>query len=1623
MRACVLNSRTQFTTARLRPDRLLTAVLLQLLHFSREYQPVPHSHYDNHRHHLRRWTRPLPCRADDSCTSPPMSASEPPPLPPPHRRPLFTLFTLPLSLTKRIRLICFDLSSSLLVVGTASGSVYYYHRPNIHAAFASLAAQLSSAALLPLSSPFASRPYLLPPPTLLRLLTLGLPPASASITRVALCPHQPELLALTTPSSLLLLHCPPHNPQQRERLIHRLDSPHVAHLTWTTDDSKRPVLWSADSEGQLMRTVVVGNGGGVGLAQRVTTEVICKLDSAIVQLSSPRSSSASVSSSPPFLLVSTLTRSYIVTIPTASTLYKAQPIGSKPRKEPFTACLDPFSPLGAPHILASRPGKRIWRADMSGTVLSTLIIQPPNSVSSFAPCASSVGCDLPATFAVSAMQYSQLTAWSGGVVVWSAGSGWWLYMDVGHVCVADWMVGLGRVMDVRGDGSECWLMHDREEADGGVTAASLDDAVDISIVYSSSPYSHIQRFLSSSSSSTIPTPSTSPLSPLIQFATKHRIFDRQLLTSLQQKSQQHPLEPSLQQQFDALIVDAERAERLGRREDYWDDEITVQQQHVPDSHSSSATPTTGAAASTSGGGGGEVGGLAGVRSALSSAAQLVGKLAPPQLGGKDKAKEKAQEKEAAITNPASPKPSSFLERTSALFSSATAAVTPSQPAVTTITVITPAEHSSHAPTNGATTSSLPPTSRSASPALSMDTVAHHEAPHSGKPSPINPFLLSSSSASQLPKLTASSSFSSTMSSSSSSTSAPVSPTPVAAAPDVFARASLLPADNLPFAEAVEEARAVREEKKAEAATGKKRRVVDVGAAGEDERREREKRRREKREAERKKREKEEREKHRQVLMATTTAQPPPTADVNTAAVIAVDKHSEVLEVKEEQAVADLATVGEEKQLTSSSEETQRSAEDSYPSPSDTEEEGYEDETTQEESYVEAEGDDVTVMLHPSSTSLFAGMQTSPLASLLPCLQSMRWTLTAASIACREADVSFIIVENEDVEGLKRQRWQHAQLPLLPIRRETATTLDTDSGRVQQSVWSAVHDWLRELRDALLHCDALSVEATEDDNKTDAPVESKDDYEARIHRLQLLLSSLPSLLSQELAALVTMHFHLLLLSPQSEDVSSFLHQHRSLLDRLTVYSLLRHYRHPLCFELMDIFPSVASTELSEAEALPADPIMLAALLSSLLLLPTAALAVHLASSYPHIQPWMVIDRLDLASSLSSSAPHTTSPITLIAQLHSSLPPVTSPTSADMTSVAAVEVHLNFCRAYLDYLVHSPTSPSYLQRSRTLTEPFLHLSLRIGAPATPLTPRTATASLWPFSASLLSIAARPPLYGFGASELVDVLSSHGFWCGLPVLYVRLLLCAPSVSTFESALSLVVRMDDAQSLASVLAVLSSSALDLHTRLTYAQSALTVYVSELEQQQPLPVNISLSHLLHPLLLALGPPLLLQLLLSLPSASPVLARLPVSFHSHLLAHSHRLHTLSRQVTAVIDTVDSYLWSERPAALPPQLRRGGGGNPSARPLHVWAEDAGGVDWGRVIGGGGEDGKGGGGVSCGCCGVRIEWSERAGETVVCFACDGRHVYHRQCLPELACVLCLMTSMRAAIAESRLSEPAA
>ena len=1553
-----------------------------------------------------------------------MATSEPPPLPPPHHRPLLTLFTLPLSLTKRIRLTCFDLSPSLLVVGTATGSVYYYHRPHVHAAFASLAAQLSAAALLPLSSPFASRPHLLPPPILLRLLTLGLPPASASLTRVSICPHQPDLLALTTASSLLILHCPPHSPQQRERLLHRLDSPHISHLLWTADDSKRPVLLSADGDGQLMRTVVPGGGGGLGLAQRVATEVVCKLDSAIVQLSSPaHPSSATASSPPPFLLISTLTRSYIVTQPSAAAAYKAQPIGSKPRKEPFTACVDPSSPPTAPQILASRPGKRIWRSDLSGCVLSTLIMQPPAAVSTFAPCASSVGCALPDTFAVQAVQYNQLSAWGGGVVAWAAGSGWWLYVDVGHVCVVDWMVGLGRLMDVRSDGSECWLMHDREEASSGGAAAALDDAVNISIVYSSSPYSHVKRLLSSAA---LPAASDaadglSPLSLLVHFAVKHRLYDRSILTWLQQSAQQQPLEASLQPHFDALIVEAERAERLGRREDYWDDDTPAHEQQQPaiDAQQSSLQESSGVAvgaAIVTPSAAAEVGGLAGVRSALSSAAtQLASKLAQPQLGSRDKAREK--DREAATANTASTKPASFFERTSALFSSATAAAAaPSPAAVTAIAVTAPTVKPIPAPTNSASPPLLS-TLRAASRSPSLDSVPQAGTSHSGRPSPINPFLLSSSSASQPPKLTASSSFSSAA----SSTSAPVSPTPsvVDSVSDVFARASLLPADNLPFAEALEEAAAGREERKADGAAGRRRRVVDVGAAGEEDRKEREKRRRDKRQAERKKREKQEREKQRMALAAAAAHRNALPAHSDANADVAARKLSGAVESKEGPTEAPLSPVNEEKQPVPATADEQPSTEESsYASPSDTDEE--EDGAAAErvdDTYVDAEGDDVTVMLHPSSASLFASMQTSPLAALVPCLRSMRWTLTAADIACREADVSFINIEGEDVDSLVQQRWRQAHLPSLPTRREGAAFEPADSGDAKPSVWSAVNSWLSEFGAAVQQCDALSAELAED-SETAPTVESTDELDQRLHRLQQQLSSCPPLLRQEIGSLLTLHLHLLLLSPQPQDVSLFLLKHRSLVDRLTVYSLLRHHRHPLCFALADLFPAAtATTEGSETDALPSDPLVLASALPSLVSSPDAALASHLASRHSHIQPWMVADRLDLAASLSDTALHVTSPIPLVASLHSSLPPSTLSTADATASVSAVHRALNFYRAYLHELLHSPASPAQVKFDRSLIDQYLYLSLRLGSPATPPSLRTATGAVWPFSAELAAVAAQPALFALDARDLASVFSAHGWWAGVPALHVQLLLSAPSVSTFESALLLVLCLDDVQSLASLMAVLASSALDLHSRWTFAQAALAVYVAQLEQQPP-PVAVSLSHLLHPLLLALGPPLLLQLLLSLPSASPVLAALPASFHMHLLAHSHRLHTLSRQVTAVVDTVDSYLWSERPAALPPQLRRGGGGNKSGRALRVWAEDAGGVDWGIPLGGEGEDG-GGSEVSCGCCGVRIEWSERMSEAVVCFACDGRHVYHRQCLPELACVLCLMSNMRAS-AVGRLAD---
>ena len=1516
-------------------------------------------------------------------------ASLPPTLAPPHRRPVLTLYSLPLPLGKRLRLTSIAVSPSLLVLGTNSGSLYFYSRPSTF--------PLPSLSSLspPLSSPLASRALPLPAPSFLRLVTLELPPSSpSSLSHLHLSPHHPHLLAAATGTALFLLHCSPLVPSLPHRVLHTfpLSSPPTCVSFSPEDCAKRCVLYYGDDSGAVHRLSLPFPHS---VLHRPTAELLLRLDPPLVQLTAL----------PSHLLLSTPTRSYVSPYTSSKADFKAVPIGSKPRSAAYTVCVDPSAPAtgDGPSLLASRPGRRLWKADCSGTVLSTLILQPPLP-SVFTPLTSPTPLPLPATFSLNTVNFTHLLPFAQTVVSYTPSSPHLLVIDVGRVEVVDFFVSFGRLLHVQAEGRSLFVLHEREE--GG-------DA-ELSIVQATSPYSHLQRLLTEAG-----TTQPVPLPALLLTAVKYRVYDRALVTQLQRMiddsratkaaTGEDSASPEELSAFAQLVVEAERSERTARREDHWDDDGLT----AADAAASAATiaipsplpPPPAPSASVDGA-------TAPLTSLFSSSARRVlTKWTQPSLTS---AKEKDREGETTTTAalPASPKPS-LLERTAALLSSHSTppAAPPAAPAAP-LPELSP--QPLHPPINPFQLSATHPresVGSSAAAALLMGSSSSAEL--SSTPP---------SSDSAAPPSTGPLAVWSTSSSSVDANSASLSsalPLPLADV-EAFSRASLLPAENLPFAEPQVEV-GLEGERRGGGDRRRRKAVVDVSAEGEEAaRRERERKRREKREAER--RRVVEREKK-----AADHSAAPRSKD-------AVEPHTPPLVLPQQDAIANSAATAPPAVASAASAEDERgSVDDTAVEGGKEEEQSLESRDAPltdvgDEEEEEDADDEVSVLLRPSSFSLLSTLRSSPLSPFRPLLRSMRWTLTSASVFCREHSTSFTPLEGEDVFSCRQQRWTAAQERTIPSESSPLSLESLVAGWVDRfsAEVDAAADWDEE----------EEKEEEEQGSSGKTPGTEVD----RVASFRALLASAPPLLLQELSSLVLLRLHLLVLAasaapPPSDSVSPFIARFRALLDPVLTFSYLRHYRHPLCFQVPSLFHLPLPTP-STSDPLSCNALFLAARLSELSASPSAALAEHLSDSFPHVQPWMVTRALAIDADTQLTALALPSPLPLAPSLHA----LASAEEAGEVQLSAVDVRLNFYRAYLDCLLcRLPPSPllDSARQDRVAWRQWLQLTLRLGMP--PLSPSAAVHSApprgahlchWPFLPSIDALVCGRVQCPIGVEELSAALEAVGCFAAFPALHRRRLKAAPSVGLFASALQLTLQLDDFPSALLLLDDLSASSLSLHSRLAYAKAALDSFADRWTAGQPTTEEGRAFHsALHSLLLALGPPLLLQLLLALPADSPLLALLPFSFPSSILSHSQSLFSLSRTSLALLETVDSALWAERVDSLSPQIRaialhemeqgwmhkltraptvplaqtsQAGHVASHTAPWSRWGEDGGGGEWGRRVCPEG--------LRCGCCGVAVEWSSgKAGgvdeDAVIAFECDGGHVYHRRCLPELACLLCL------------------
>ena len=1543
---------------------------------------------------------------------------------------------------------CFDVGRGLLLLGTATGSLYYYSKPQ-----AAAAADACLQATFPpqcLPSPLSSRPLALPPPSFLRLLTLELPSSSASVRHVQLHPTLPHVVAVATASCLLVLDCRPWQPKQPERVLLRWDSSFpISCLAWAVDEgggaggSRRATLYSGDEGGVISRSslhiaaaaggseAAVAASGPAGsqssshavdalLFHRSVTESWLRVESAVLQLT------VAGALSPPLLLVSTLQRCFLLPLTQQKPALTA--IGSKPRKEPYGICLEPAaasSATTAATVLCSRPGKRIWRASLDGRVQATLIVAPPLP-SSLSPQASLRPCPLPAGLQpLPALNFSCLLPFYGCVLSWATGCPQLLLLDVGQVEVTDCFLCFGRVLDVRMETSasrEAFVLHEQEAAAG----AGEDCGPELSVLVAASPYSQLQSLLSAASS---PAAAAPPLASLLRFAVKHKVFDRGMLTALQgllqQRSRGEAEQPDEEELrlFSSLVMEAERAERLGRTEQYWDDSAAAASSPAPapalaaaDAVSATAAAASPAASSSSS------------RHKLSSyhPALLLRHLTQPQ-----------REQERERDGPAA----------------AARAPSPPRPATANPFALSPA---------------APPSFPATQPAPALALPAAAAAP------PSSSSLLPPS----LPAAGAS-----------------------ASEQDVFARASLLPADNLPFAEPLMEAGLQqRQQEQREGATitatstaetaadRRRRRLVRVAVGGEAEQQgqQRDSRARDRRQERlrAKRRKDRSREKAPSLPALASVGDEKPQTDSSTGEAAAQDGTAATeqqqpavrpglgsAEAEQQQEEQPAAWEGDGAEAAASSDEQQQQGDD------DQEAEAQQPQVQQPGSQAadcrprEQEGDDeqgaaqdddvISLMLRPSSRSLLSPLGAdSALLSLRPVLLQLRVSLAVASRLCGRQARCWTLLETEEAAASRAERWQ------------AACTRSALSRQLQSaSLAETVEQWQLQFEQSLLCCPALEPQQEEEEEETTTATA----LDARLARLCRLLASFPPLLRQELAALLSLRLHLLLLQPAGceSELLPFLSRYRSCLQPLTTFSLLRLYQQPLCLRLHHVLadepPRAAAVAAASASAsavqLPADPLELAARLPSLLSAPNASAGLlrHLTACWPHVSAWMLRHCLGLQQPQLDSA----SPLPLAAALHPDLPSALS-SQPQPAAVSGTEWKLNAYRAFLHALLFpSSSSPppaetvaAATRRQPRLLRHWLCLSLRIQGPAAG-PGQAAQAGQWPFQPSLLAVLSSPSSFpSMTVAELLELTRAFGFHAGLLQLQCGRLQSQPSLELFASALSLALELDEEQAARRVLALLQSAALpSLSLRFRYAEAAMDAYgqrAADRRRQQP---AVSLRLVLHSLLLALGPPLLLQLLLSIAASATSPARALLSgisplLYGQMLQHSHSLLALSRCVLSLMETVDSYRWTQRPQGLATQLTAAqqaeeeerwtrlitqddGDAAASLSPSasgsldwklaafsrsavwRLWAEDGGCVDWGRRL-------RTLGAV-CACCGSGLEWrsssagreraaadsgedgSSSGSSACIAFDCPSTHLCHRQCAPQLACTRCLHDSM--------------
>lgn len=225
----------------------------------------------------------------------------------------------PIRNSQRVKYTCFDVSRRYIIFGSSSGGIYVFLRENLQ---------------------------------YLKIITNK----DGPVSQVALAPDDSILAFATSRGHVLVVE---HNAEREGSTSQRLQFTYehkgslVTTLKWSNTPSR---LYAGDDSGRVS-LINVSLSRTRSLFQ-VPSSVLMKVDSRIVQIDHSKD----------YLLVSSLTRSYVYNTITEQWVQ----IGKKMREGMFGACLYPGPRYqDSCTVFASRPGARLWEADLFGNVVST----------------------------------------------------------------------------------------------------------------------------------------------------------------------------------------------------------------------------------------------------------------------------------------------------------------------------------------------------------------------------------------------------------------------------------------------------------------------------------------------------------------------------------------------------------------------------------------------------------------------------------------------------------------------------------------------------------------------------------------------------------------------------------------------------------------------------------------------------------------------------------------------------------------------------------------------------------------------------------------------------------------------------------------------------------------------------------------------------------------------------------------------------------------------------------------------------------------------------------------------------------------------------------------------------